>query len=398
MSSIFAKAAVLTCLAAPAALAQSPAGVGMVAPGAPAALSADEQLWASIRAMESSDSPAGLSAPDRFAWHSERSRQVLARARAYQSLYPGGPRRDDAVELELAKLFELITGTGLPASELCARAERVAAGAPSRRALHEAEYWRMICDVERRRGAARAVAAPAAESAVGGGTTSPGGGVSGGPQVPSVAPRKAASVLDRDAELLGAYADYVRRFPDSRRTPRLAQVLFEDAAARSDLGDMRAMAVLLGPSDSLALRSAAATLRRFETIGRPLWVTFRDSASGDPIDTRKWVGSDVLVVVWAGFDAEARAAVATVEQARASDTGLRVVGVNLDAPACEGQRAARELGISWPQWNDGLGWAGAFSQEWGIREVPFILRLDAEGRLAGFYSGADAARRAVPPR
>ncbi|MBK8915432.1 MAG: TlpA family protein disulfide reductase [Phycisphaerales bacterium] len=294
---------------------------------------------------------------------------MLARARAYQSLYPGGPRREDAMERELAALFELITEKGLPAGELCARAEQIVRNPPSRRALHDAAYWRMLCEVERR----RAAAAPSSNG-------------------------KSASVLDRDPELLAAYAEYARQFPDARRTPRLVQTLFEDAAARADKPGMREALSLFGSDDSPAVHFAAATLRRFESVGRPFWVTFRDSTSGHPVDTREWVGRDVLIVVWAGFDPASRDAVAKVEQLRAGDSRWQVVGVSLDAPPSAGQRAASELGIQWPQWNDGLGLAGAFVREWGIREVPFLVRLDSEGRMAGFYSGPDAATRAMAPQ
>ncbi len=54
--------------------------------------------------------------------------------------------------------------------------------------------------------------------------------------------------------------------------------------------------------------------------------------------------------------------------------------------------ACRELGLTWRQYNDGMGWANRFVRQWGVRAVPCVFVVDRRGRLAG-SSGAAGWRK-----
>ena len=95
-------------------------------------------------------------------------------------------------------------------------------------------------------------------------------------------------------------------------------------------------------------------------------------------------GRPVLIVVWAGFSPRARACAREVEAFRREQPGLQVVGVNLDGSEKQMDAACRELGLTWAQFNDGLGWANRFARRWGVRKVPTVFVVDRQGRLLGW--------------
>jgi hypothetical protein len=112
------------------------------------------------------------------------------------------------------------------------------------------------------------------------------------------------------------------------------------------------------------------------------------------------VGRPTLIVVWAGFDSEARESAAAVERYRKDHPAFRVIGISLDETPDATREVCAAMGIEWPQVNDGTGWGGEFVRTWGVRELPFIFVLDRGGRLLGWESGegwrglADVARGA----
>jgi hypothetical protein len=317
--------------------------------------SRDEALWLEICGL---DRQVALTKPfpDNVAAALQARRRLLEKARLYLSAYPGGPRRDEVVPLELRTLFEIAT---LSAGAYGPLQERVAAylrHPPSDAALYEAAYWAIHC-----RRLARA---------------------SAGSQ-PSSAP-----VTRLDADLLDAYRAYIERYPRSRYVPRMATLLFEAAAGRGDEDAMRQLVTQLGrdfPRHAVT-ELLAAQLRRGEAVGRPFALAF-EAAGGTQVDTAAWKGRPVLVVVWAGFSAPARLCVARIEAFRRERPELHVVGINLDESEERMNAVCAELGLAWPQFNDGMGWANRFALGWGIRTLPQVFVVDRQGRLAG-SSGA----------
>ncbi|MBU0618385.1 MAG: TlpA family protein disulfide reductase [Planctomycetes bacterium] len=321
--------------------------------------SRDEVLWEEIQAANRALADTQPYSSDLQAARSPR-RRLLELARVYLTSYPGGPRRDEVVRLELKALFEIGTLSGGEFEPLRKQVEEYLAHPPSEATLHEAAYWKIRCER-----LARVAAA----------------------SQPSSAP-----VGHRDEAALVAYRDYIERYPRSRYVPRMVTELFDAATEAGNLDEQRRLVELLGREfkEHAVTRLLAAQLSRQEAVGKPFSLTFR-TWDGTEIDTARWQGRPVLVVVWAGFCARCRASVPEIDAFRAEHPELLVVGVNLDESEREMTAACRELGLAWPQFNDGMGWANRFVRHWGVRRIPSVFVVDRGGRLVGIR-GADAWR------
>jgi hypothetical protein len=318
-------------------------------------VSRDEALWQEILAAN-----RALSATEPYSQNVEAAlrprRILLERARVYLSAYPGGRRRDEVVRLELKALFEIGTLSGGRYQPLQRQVEEYLRHPPSPAALYEAAYWKIRCE---------RLARIAASSQ------------------PSSAP-----VTRDDPALHEAYRSYIQQYPSSRYVPRMATELFDAAVAAGDLAEQRRLVDLLGQhfKGHAVTELLAAQLRRHEAVGKPFGLTFQ-TADGTEIDTAGWKGRPVLIVVWAGFSERSRACVRAIEAFRSQQPDLQVVGVNLDDGERKMTAACDELGLTWPQYNDGMGWANRFARQWGVREVPCAFVVDRRGRLVG-SSGA----------
>lgn len=360
------------------------------------AAAADDGLWREICAMRDATPPADRHGAARFDWEIANSRQLLQRLRSYETLFPGGARRDEAVALEFQTQFDLISLGGAEWDDLCSRVATLRRAAPSPAILHEAAYWQMFCDRQAHKHATSSAPATAAASAPA--SQAARRAVTPAQSGPATALVAKDSVLTPDDELLAAYRRYCDAFPTSRYVPRLSVQLFEDAQRDGDTPAMRAISERLAanfPDHPFAAQLAGA-LRRSDAVGRPFWVSFRRVGDGATVDTRTMSGKPVLIVVWAGFDAGARRLVAEVEAFRAQRPEWQIVGINIDATAADCQRSAAHAAIGWPQSNDGRGWGTQFLLDWGIRDAAFVLCIDREGRLRGSAAGA-AWRKLVDP-
>lgn len=326
----------------------------------PAAITSQEQaLWQSVVTLR--DSQPTTQPFDRWFEAARRQRQALLdRTRLYLTLYPGGTHRDEAIRTELTALFELATlGDGTLAA-LCERVAVLLRNPPSPAAEQEAAYWQIVCE--------RAESRP---------TSQPGD-------------------MGEDPALLAAYRRYVDRYPDSPYVPRLATLLFEDAARRADRPTMLAMVELLGTrfADDAGTEGVRAAWRRIEAIGHPFWLQGQ-TADGEELDSRRYLGAPVIVVVWAGYDLAACQRAVAIELFRQTRPTVHVIGVSLDETAEAARAAARRLRLTWPQYFDGLGWGTTFVRTWGVREMPFVFVIDAEGRLVGATAGEEWRRWAA---
>lgn len=341
-------------------LAQSrPASPGAEAPSS-RPVSRDEALWEEIAELDrepgrAEATPAGDDAA------LQRRKTLLEKVRHYLTAYPGGPRRDEAVRVELRALFEIGTLSGGAYRPLRERVEEYLRHPSGEGAQYEAAWWAIRC----RRLAPGAAASP---------------------------PSSSAPVGRYDNELLDAYREYVRRYPRSPYVPRMAAELYEAAGDRGDRDEQRRMVAQLRRdfTEHVVTLLLTARLERSEAVGRPFSLAF-DTADGR-IDTAEWRGRPVLIVVWAGFSEGSRACAAEVEAFRREHGELRVVGVNLDESEEQMNVACSKLGLAWPQFNDGMGRANRFALKWGVRAVPWVFVLDRQGRLVG-SSGAGGWRR-----
>lgn len=340
--------------------------VGVVAPPtttAPAALSgaADEnadspaaQLWRRIEKLGQAV-PSTQPYETWFAANRRRLRVLLREAELYLTLYPGGARRDEVIRLELSGLYELAALRGEAPTALRKRVAELLANPPSDTVLHEAAYWKLVCE---RSGC---VVPTGTQPAVGG---------------------------RRDmAAWQAACEAYIKAYPTSRYVPRLVTLCFEDAIARGDWQKMQAALEHMRTyfPDHPATERLAAKWRRVSALGEPVQIQL-ELVNGEVFDSKSVRGRPLLVVVWAAYDDSSRRCLRAIAAYRKVHEELAVVGVALDGEPKLALRAADELGIDWPLACDRLGWGGRFVRTWAIKRLPTVLAVDKEGRLAGIAS------------
>lgn len=313
--------------------------------------SPEERLWKQIESL-ASDKASSQPYVQRLAETPARNAALVQAARSYQLAYPGGPRRDEALRIELAALYENGALAGGDFTALRARLGELAQHPPTEAARAEAAYWKMVIErVER----------PAAASA------------------PSSAP-----ALSGDADWIAQSRAYLSAFPNSPHVPRLAAAIFDDAASREDAAGMDSVCRHLAEHfpDHGVTHEVTARRRLLDAIGKTFWLTGRD-ADAQTIDTRTFAGRPVVIVIWARFEPASVDAIKAIEAERVARPEIVVVGVNIDERAEDMQAVTRAVAIGWPQVFDGMGWASEFLRTWGLRAVPTVLVLDREGRLLG---------------
>jgi hypothetical protein len=111
-------------------------------------------------------------------------------------------------------------------------------------------------------------------------------------------------------------------------------------------------------------------------------------------DAQPCRGVPLLIVVWAARDEASCRCALEIERFRRDHPELRVFGIGLDESAAQTAARAHELGLDWPQCNDGLGWGGTFVRYWGIDRIPLVLVVNRAGFLVG-SGGADSWRPLV---
>jgi hypothetical protein len=315
-------------------------------------VSPEEELWAGI--VELQAEPLDTAASTLWFDTAEvRRRVLLERLRLYQSLYPGGVHAIAAARLELSTLYELGVLAGGQWRPLCARvAEHLRTFGPEHPNAAEAAYWQRLCRAQR-----------TPET-----TTQP----------------TTQRMLEGAPELRAAQRQHFATYPHSRHAPRLARVLFEAAARDGDEEEMGAIVAALTQHfpDHAETVTLAGQLRRRQAVGQLFWLA-EQQADGVLIDTRASTGVPVLIVVWSAHDDRARQCVLAVEEHRRANPETQVVGVNLDVSKTIMAAACAELGIEWPQFNDGLGRANVFARRWGVERVPHVFVIDRRGRLCG---------------
>ncbi len=308
------------------------------------------RLWAEIVALRD-QAQRGEPFEASFEAAQEQRRRLVDRTQLYLRLYPGGEHRDEAIALELQSLFELAC---LESGEFEPLRRRVAVyreNPPSPAALHEAAYWELLERSMQRRTASQPASLPSGEL---------------------------------DEALAEDYRNYIEAHPASRHTPRIATLLFDQAARVDDRAKMETIVRRMesawpshGQTEMLRGR-----LRRREAVGEPVRFSLQ-TADGQTLDTHSWLGRPVVVVVWASFDAASVEAACAVGEAAAGPQGVAVLGVSLDYSREELERGCERAGLEFPQAFDGLGWGGGFARHWGVREIPKVFVIDRGGRLLG---------------
>lgn len=395
VSAVSAESAVPTVLAASSISA------------APTRQDPERLLWSEIRllrdrlTLDASDAASAAPATTRatstdFAVARDRRTALLRRVQRYGALFPGGAHREEALRVELLTLFELGSLAGGDFTALRERIVETLRHPPCPSAPHEAAYWATVT-LEPDEAAAQASSQPHPNIPSGSGAISSLNGQTASPGAAARFSRSGLAPLARpgpvppDRRLAAGWADYVRRYPDSRYTPRLTRALFERAETAGDLPAMEQLAASMEQNfpERAVTHLLAARLRRRRAVGHPFWLTFR--AGEQAIDTRRHAGAPVLIVVWSARDQRSEALCREVAEFCAGWPDVAVFGVCLDYRPDAMEQFVRQTAVDWPQCFDGRGPANEFALTWGVTDTPTVFVVDRAGQLVGVAAPATAS-------
>jgi len=148
----------------------------------------------------------------------------------------------------------------------------------------------------------------------------------------------------------------------------------------------------------------ASRLKRIELVGKPAPAIQGTDLDGKAFNLAEEKGKVVLVVFWATWNLPSAAQISWLEQVRDANhkRGLRVVGINVDAPEGSGQKPETVLpnirrflldyNITWPTLVNGPG-DRDFAKAYGISDIPANVLIGRDGSVVQI----DLSRRNLEP-
>ena len=135
--------------------------------------------------------------------------------------------------------------------------------------------------------------------------------------------------------------------------------------------------------------AASGERRQKEGVGKPFEIAFVDAIKGGEVSSKTLMGKVVVVDFWATWCGPCVGEMPHMKElyAKYKDKGVEFIGVSLDAPKDQGgydqlKEFVEKNKIEWPQYYEDKGAQSDFATGWGIKAIPSVFLIDADGKLA----------------
>jgi thiol-disulfide isomerase/thioredoxin len=107
------------------------------------------------------------------------------------------------------------------------------------------------------------------------------------------------------------------------------------------------------------------------------------SLSGEQINLLNLRGKVVLIDFWATWCGPCHRTMPDLVETHKEyhDQGFEIIGISLDKDQSQLERYMQDMGITWRQYYDGLGWSNRMANRFGVRGIPHIVLIDKNGAI-----------------
>jgi len=336
---------------------------------APAGDPAQAELDA-LRALTTSQPPAGLSGADHYRWFDRLTRKIGEDAFAFIARHPSDPRRWHAALILQQRRFHPRFVVSI-ADDYPTVGEK----AVVRDTAAETAWSARVDELEKQLRAATDVPPEVREQ------------VEFFDLMAVFQPAYMAAQEKRPFDLARVEQDmnaFLARWPDSNSGRGLLTMFVHLAK----VGRGQTEADILRPFAESANRGARDyvrdRLRFFELSQRPFELKFT-ALDGREVDLTALRGKVVLIDFWATWCGPCIAELPNVKKAYAElhERGFEIVGISLDQERDRQKFAAlvAKEGLPWPQRFAGKGWEDPVAKEYTVMAIPAMFLLDQKGML-----------------